>query len=159
MKRKRSIQLKAAFLMIVFSLNTIIGFACAVGIDMGFNTSHHHDEDSTEAPVHVHADGKKHIHHNEVTKHHHEADNDQHKSKNGKDDCCKDKVMQFSQLDKSVPRSLSVINPIFFLTFVSIFYNIEILFPFQASPNIKYFVRSHHPPIPDIRIAIQSFQI
>ena len=158
MKRKISIQIKAAFLLIVFSLNTVIGFACAVGIDMGFNSTHHHDEEATETSIHVHADGKKHIHHHEATKHHDEADND-HKSKDGKDNCCHDKVTQFTQLDKSVPQSLSVINPIFFITFVSAFHNSEILFPSQVTPNIKYFVRSHHPPIPDIRIAIQSFQI
>ena len=44
--------------MIVFSLNTIIGFACAVGIDMGFNSTDHHDEEATETSVHIHADGK-----------------------------------------------------------------------------------------------------
>jgi hypothetical protein len=157
MKRKISIQLKAAFLMIVFSLNTIIGFACAVGMDMGFNTSNHHDEEATEISVHVHADGKKHIHHG-ATKHHNKPDND-HKSKGGKDNCCHEKVIQFAQLDKTVPQSPGVMNPIFFITFASAFYNSEILFPSQVTPNIKYFVRSYHPPISDIRIAIHSFRI
>jgi hypothetical protein len=152
MKRKISIQLKAAFLMIVFSLNTIIGFACAVGIDMGFNSTHHHEEEASGISVHVHASGKKHIHQEEV-------DKDHHKSTDGKDNCCHNKVIQFAQLDKSVPQSLSVISQIFFITGVSTFYNSEILFPSQATPNIKYFVRSYHPPIPDIRTAIQSFQI
>ena len=45
--------------MLVFSLNTVIGFACAVGINMGFNTTHHHEEEATEAVVHIHKDGKK----------------------------------------------------------------------------------------------------
>ncbi len=160
-------------------MNTLVGFACAVGIDMGFNSTHHHEE-ATEATVHihadgarhhhdekaaktslhVHADGKKHIHHNEATKHHDEADNDHHKSKDGKDDCCNDKVTQFAQLDKALSPSLSfVINPVFVTAFISSFSNIDVFFFSQASPDIKYFVRSYHPPIPDIRIAIQSFQI
>ena len=158
MNRKIYIKIKAAFLLIVFSLNTIIGFACAVGIDMGFNATHHHDEEATEVSMHVQADGKKHIHHNEAIKHHDEPNND-HKSKDGKDSCCHDKVIQFAQLDKNVPQSSGVINPIFFITFISSFYNSEILFSSQVTPNIKYFVRNYHPPIPDIRIAIQSFQI
>ena len=69
MKRKLSIQLKAAFLLLVFAFNTLIGFACAIGIDMGFNSSNHHDEEATE--VHVHADGKRHDHLNQSEKHKH----------------------------------------------------------------------------------------
>ncbi len=144
--------------MIVFSLNTIIGFSCAVGMDMGFNSVHHHDEMAAETSVHVHANGKNHKH-NEAAKHHDEATNDHHNSKEGKDNCCNDFVLKFSQLDKSVPGSLSVINPIFFIAFLSSFYSSDILFHSQETPSIKYFVRSYHPPIPDIRIAIKSFQI
>ena len=156
MNQNISIQLKAIFLIIVFSLNTVIGFACAVGIDMGFNTTHHHEEEATEAIVHIHKDGKKHVHHNEAAKHHNEENNQ--KEKSGKDDCCNDKVIKITQIDKSFPQSLSAINPVFFTTFIVSFYNIDLLFTSQ-NVSIKYFVRSHHPPIPDIRVAIQSFQI
>ncbi|MEJ7678245.1 MAG: hypothetical protein WKG06_10375 [Segetibacter sp.] len=158
MKRNTPIQLKAAFLMIVFSLNTIIGFACTIGINMGFNSTC--NEEANETSVHVHADGKKHSHHNAAAKHHDKANNYQPKSKDGKDNCCNDKVTQFAQLDKALSPSLSfLVNPVFFTAFASAFYNIDVLFLSQGSSNIKYFVRSHHPPIPDIRIAIQSFQI
>ncbi len=54
MNKKISIQIKAAFLIGVFSLNTVIGFACAIGIDIGFNTAHHHDDEATEVTIHVH---------------------------------------------------------------------------------------------------------
>ena len=159
MKRGRSIQIRAAFLMIVFSLNTVIGFACAIGIDMGFNTQHHHEEEEIEAVVHVHADGKKHIHH-EAAKHHEEPDNDHHKSKDDKDGCCNDKVMKFNEVDKSASHSLNAsISPIFFTIFLASFNDVNIFYTSYVDTNIKYFVRSHHPPIPDIRIAIQSFQI
>jgi hypothetical protein len=158
MKKRIYIQFKAAFLIIVFSLNTVIGFACAIGIDMGFNSKHHHDEEATDSMVPVHADGKKHFHH-EASKHHDGADGN-HKSKDGKDNCCNDQVMKFNEVDKSASHSLNAsINPIFFTAFVSSFYTINDLYTSYINTSIKYFVRSYHPPILDIRIEIQSFQI
>ncbi len=143
--------------MIVFSLNTLIGFACAVGIDMGFNASHHHQEEASEAVIHVHSENKKHIHHEEA-KHHDESNKDHHKD--GKDNCCHDKVIKFNEVDKSASHSLNAsITPIFFTIFLASFSDINIFYTSYTNTNIKYFVRSHHPPIPDIRIAIQSFQI
>jgi hypothetical protein len=157
MNKNISIQLKAAFLFIIFSLNTMIGFACAIGIDMGFNTSHHHEEEATEAVVHIHKEGKKHVHHNEAAKYQDETND--HNEKNGKDNCCNDKVIKITQIDKSIPQSLrALVNPVFITVFISSFDSIDTLFTSQ-SVSVKYFVRSHHPPIPDIRIAIQSFQI
>lgn len=41
MKRTRTIQIKAVFLLVVFALNTMVGFACAVGME--FISHHHHD--------------------------------------------------------------------------------------------------------------------
>ena len=61
MVKTHSIQIKAAFLLIVFVTNTIVGFACSMGLDMGFN-SKHHSERGAEEVVHVHANGKKHVH-------------------------------------------------------------------------------------------------
>ena len=130
----------------VFGLNAVVGFACSIGIDMGFNT-HHHEEETTIT--------EKGSHH-----HHDETENHHHKSKDGKDNCCNDKVMKFEQLDKSVPQSISgSINPVFFTAFVTSFYNIDVIFHSQVNTSIKYFVRSYHPPISNIRVLIQSFQI
>lgn len=161
MTRNKSIRLKAAFLLMVFSLNTIVGFACSIGIDMGFNTKHHHDAEATEPTVHVHADGRKHVHHKKASNHHDsETASDHHKSTNGKDNCCNDGVMKITQLDKAVPQSVSIaLHPIFFNAFVSSFYYVDILYSSQVNTSIKHFVRSYHPPISDIRIAIQSFLI
>ena len=159
MNRQKSIRFKAAFLMVVFSLNTIIGFACALGIDMKFNTSHHHEEEATKTSVHIHADGKKHIH-QEKSKHHDETAKNHHNSKDKKDNCCNDEVMKFNEVDKSASHSLSqTISPIFFAIFVGSFYHINISYTSYIDTGIKYFVRSYHPPISDIRIAIRSFQI
>ena len=149
MKTNFSIQLKAGILLVVFALNTIVGFACAVGIDMGFN-SHHHNEEAAELTLHTHADGMQ---------HHHEADNQDKKSNDSKDNCCKDKVTKIAQADKSLPPSNSVINPLFLAAFISSQYNFDITGISKASPALNNFVRSRHPTISDIRIAIQSFQI
>ncbi len=148
MSKAISIQLKAASLLIIFSLNMFIGFACILGVDMGFNTQQHHEEEATE--MHVHANGKK---------HHHKKAEHKHPDEDKKGDCCNDKVIKISQADKAIPQITKRIIPIFFTAFVATYYNINIFCPSQASTSNKYFVRGHHPPIPDIRIAIQSFQI
>lgn len=148
MNRKKSIQFKAAFLLIVFSLNTVIGFACAIGLDMGFN-SHHHEESAIEVSENHHH-GKS--HHDETDVHHHQTNND-------KDNCCNDEVMKFQQVDKAIASSVTLISPVLFTSFLASYYNIDILSFNSRISDIKCFVRRHHPPIPDIRIAIQSFQI
>jgi hypothetical protein len=163
MSKALSIQFKAAFLIMIFSLNTVVGFACAVGVDMGFNANHPRDEKATEAVVHVHKDGKKHIHQEKKDSHshdktnHHDEASSPDKSKDG--NCCNDKVRNFEQLDKLIPTAKSIIKPVFFAAFVATYYQIHIPPYTDIVKDVKPFVRSHHPPIPDIRIAIQSFQI
>ena len=161
MNKAGSIKLKAAFLLTAFGLNTVIGFACSIGMDMGFNSKHHHNDELTEAVVHIHKDGKKHIHYEKKDTHskaqHHDQGNDK-RSEKQKDDCCNDKVQQLEQLDKSVPPSPNIICPVFSIGFFDVFYNVS-LPTNDIVRNIKQFVRSYHPPIPDIRIAIQSFLI
>ena len=142
-------QFKAAFLLIAFSLNTVIGFACAVGLDMGFN-SHHHEECGIEAAKN---------HQPNKSNHQGEADIHRHNANNDKDNCCNGGVMKFQKLDKALSSSINIINPVFFTSFLTSFFNIGILSSSTEISGTKYFVRSHHPPIPDIRIAIQSFQI
>jgi len=147
MKSNISIQLKAMFLVIVFGFNTVVGFACAIGIDMNFN-SHYHEEESPA--IHVHAEGKAQLH----EKHKHT-----HSTENGKDDCCNDKVLKIFQADKAVPHTTKLLNLTFFTAMVAVYYHINVSYPSQANTSTKYFVRGHHPPIADIRIAIRSFQI
>ncbi len=148
MTKHISIKLKAALLLIVFSLNTVIGFACAIGVDMSFNTTHHHDEDTAiETSVHQHADGKKHEHH--------------HDSKEGseKAGCCNDSLIKFQNLDKSLNQTGNVvINVPVFVALLSSYFGIEI-FKQTHVFNQKYIFDFFHPPPPDIRILIQSFQI
>lgn len=149
MKKNKSIQIKAAILLIVFSLNTVVGFACAVGLDMGFN-SHHHGESAIEVSENHHLD-KSH--------HQDEANIHQHQKNNDKDNCCNDGVMKFQQFDKNIATSFSLISPEFFTSFLASFYHIDLFSSNNRISAIKNFIRRHHPPIPDIRVAIQSFQI
>jgi hypothetical protein len=142
MQRKKSIELKAAFLLAVFSMNLVIGFACAVGLDMGFNSNHHEESSFASASIH-----------------HHDANIQNHQTKNDKDNCCNDEVMNFQKVDKALSSSIELTIPDFFTAYLAPFYNLYILSPYTQISDIKYFVRSYHPPIPDIRIAIQSFQI
>ncbi len=150
MKGNISIRIKAYLLLIVFSINTVIGFACAMGVDMGFNAHHHeNEEEATEVSVLDHEGGKMHEHHDEATNHHHKR----------KDDCCNEKVLKIFQTDKSVPQSNMLANHVFVTAFISSFCITDALYYHSEIPGIKYFFRGHHPPIPNIRIAIQSFQI
>lgn len=152
MNRSRSIQIKAVFLVLVFSIHTVIGVACALGIDFDCNMQTHQEEMAMATSA-GHSCGSARMHHEEAGK------NKAHKSTDNGDDNCCSKHAVLSKVDKSVPQSAGVPLPMFFTTFVAAFYNVNIASLFQNTPNIKYFVRSHHPPIPDIRIAIQSFQI
>lgn len=154
MKGNISIQLKAAFLIIVFSMNTVIGFACALGVDMGFNSKHHHDDDEEVTEVSVHVDGKEHQHHDEETKHHHDSKEDSEK-----DGCCNDGVIKFQNLEKNLNQNnTQVIYAYVFSTILSNFWSINIFNCVKALPQ-RYKARVFHPPPPDILIAIQCFQI
>ena len=163
MKKSKSIQLKAAILLIVFSCNTIIGFACGIGVDMSFKSKNDNSKKAIKTTIHVHADGKKHIHHEKAGSVDHNKTqeykrNVDEKSNKNKESCCTSKVTKFEQLDKLVPQSIKV-HSFFYTTFVSSFFAIANQYTSYIDTRLKYFVRSHHPPIPDLRIAIQSFQI
>lgn len=160
MNRNSGIQRKAAFLLIVFLLNTVVGFACSVGLDMGFNNPGHHQEEKALEPHHH--DGQESKDHHHKGKHEHDTSTDHHSSKTEKtaEDCCKDEVQKIERADKLSPPVLeyshyqpffTLIYPNYFLLEASVS-SLEILRP-------KHLVRDYHPPIPDIRIALQSFQI
>jgi len=152
MKGKISIQLKAGLILIVFAMNTVIGLACAAGIDMSFNSKHHIEEQVIKTPVHAHADGKKHDHHNEANKHNHEE-----KKASEKDACCNDVVVKFQNVEKKINPTTTIEPPVF-VAIVNTFpatnlFNISRTFP------DKKIVRFFYPPPPNILIAIQRFQI
>ncbi len=154
MKKNISIQLKAAVLLIVFGLNTIVGFACGIGIDMGFNSTHHEEEKATVN--HVHDNGKSDDHYNPSANHQHEAKKADSKEKKG---CCNDEVQKLQSLDKALNQNAkTAIDAPVFAAIISTFLGIDIFNSAKAYPP-KYIARFFYPPPPDIRIAIQSFQI
>ncbi|HEY5393357.1 MAG TPA: hypothetical protein VIJ92_08655 [Ginsengibacter sp.] len=111
MNQRKSIQFKAAFLLIAFSLNTVIGLSCAVGLDMGFN-SHHHEECGIEGTGN-HQDDKSH-HYGKADIHHHKANDE-------KDNCCNGGVVKFQKVDKAISSSINLVNPVFFTAFLTSF--------------------------------------
>ena len=128
MKGNISIQLKAAFLIIVFSMNTVIGFACAMGVDMGFNSKHHHDDDKEAMETAVPVNGKEHQHHDEEAKHHHDSKEDLEKG-----GCCKDGVIKFQNLDKNLNQNNTpVIYAHVFATIRSDFWNVNVFILYAA---------------------------
>ncbi len=139
--------------MLVFSLNTLLGFACSLGLKMGYN-EHHHEEE-----VFVPASHKDHHQHGSDQKHYQDKKLPHPNSKSNDDDCCSNGVTTFNLLSKTVPQPVSLVHPVFFVAFKAIWFDTSILSYTNVLKDIKPFVRTHHPPIPDIRIAIQSFQI
>ena len=154
MKSNLSIQIKAAILLLVFAMNTLIGFACAVGVDMGFNMPHHQDEEITK--VHVHSDGTNHDHHKKPDQHQHKESKAESKENKG---CCNDEAQKLQSLDKVLNQhAKTLIDTPVFVAIISTFLYIDIFNSVKAYPS-KYITRHFHPPPSDIRIIIQSFQI
>ena len=162
MKKHKTIQLKATFLLLVFSLNTIIGFACAVGLDMGFNSKHHHGESiSHNSKPHKHK-GKSHHHHNKSHSHPTKSQHSNNGIQSGateKENCCNKDATQLSQADKllgtvvysGIEMPVAIIALHFlYLSHLSSF-----------KPEIKKIqeVRPYVLNSRGIRVSIQSFQI
>ena len=145
MKRNIPAQLKAAFLLIIFYLNIIIAIGCNLGLCMCCKSAY---QGETAMMANK---GSCHLHHNKSA--------EPLKSKGCTDNCCNVNVIKFLKVDKSFPECLSVPNGISFTILISYFDNPDVLDTSVLSSSTRYFVRGHHPPITDIRIAIQSFQI
>jgi hypothetical protein len=152
MLRQQKNRIKALLLLVVFSINSLAGFACSIGVNMGYNIDHHHKH------------AKSHIHKNHTLLHNHT-----HKHVNTgvvfngitKDDCCSNTVTKFNLLDKSVTdNSFQRQVPFISIVYLSAFF-IKIDNP--GIHNVKswfqFVRRSCSLDDTDIRIAIQSFQI
>ncbi len=173
--RITSIQFKAAFLLFVFSLSTIVGFACSVGLNTSLTADHH--KETAEPLQKGHEHGKSHKHpasddHQHTPANHHEKQSDPHQEEadhhkkvsepqeNPDDNCCKEEVAKFEKSEKRTPQSFNYnLQPQFVTLVFGTPTNIDVLASNVYLPSNKYFVRNHHPPIADIRLAIQSFLI
>jgi ABC-type Zn2+ transport system substrate-binding protein/surface adhesin len=170
MKPLRAIQYKALFLLITFSMNTVVGFACSLGVDMGFNSKHHShaggkQHEDSEADHHDEHDGNSsHGHQHEAISHHHsESDNDTNTvsfTSQDEENCCKDYIVGFNSLDKllvkqnSTQQKIAWLSPFIISAFIS-----------EANNAKGYVQHLRIPPReidyspPDIRVFIQSFLI
>ena len=91
MKEQRKNIIRALFLLVVFSMNTLAGFACSICIDMGYNANHHAGSSHTHKKAHSDHSSDN-IHHKHGTT----------KEKSNHHDCCSDEITKFIQLDKSL---------------------------------------------------------
>lgn len=167
MKSSRTIKYKALFLLVSFSLNSVVGFACSLGLDMGFNSSHHsHEgEEKHEHKHDGHAKGHDNQHHEEGAHKHNHREIGEHRDGNtvqfnvpSEDNCCKDFVVGFQSLDKQlVQKPYPVKQKTEYAPFVlpaTINVNKQVYTePVRTPPKIP----DHSPP--DIRVFIQSFLI
>lgn len=160
MKVRPSIRYKAIILTIIFLSNTIVGFACSIGADMGFNKDHHADQPAGKTKPHHHPPGTKPHSHKHEHKEAKASSHHEHGEKEAKDNCCKDVVAKFVDLDKRINSKVALKFPPFSsdLQLITCLRSEFSANGFHVVVK-KYFVRYHHPPIRDIRVAIQSFQI
>ena len=142
---------KAIFLLVIFLLNTVVGFACAVGMER---------DNHGESDVHVSSKKNNHKHdhqHKGAHVHKHSASNGPNLSK--EDPCCKTLVNDLVVQGKLVPQSVKnqVILPVLLLPD----YNYNFLIPSVklALKKSVYAGQRERPPNRDIRISINSFQI
>ncbi|MEP6951608.1 MAG: hypothetical protein ABI863_20115 [Ginsengibacter sp.] len=146
---KASIKLKAAILFIVFASNTVLGFACAVGVNASLLKRiiyHIGILEATGSSLNMQAVEKK-------------APEKDDCCKKGNDNCCNKKVVSFEQLDKSInqPVTAKFVMPVFELpSYLS--FNTKIYSGTSISVLNNIFRNLHSPP-EDIRVSIRSFQI
>lgn len=161
MKISLSIKFKAVFLTILFLSNTVVGFACTIGADMVFNKEHHDEHSAIPATkVHSHPKGTKPHSHSNNNAESSAAHSHKKKQESKKDNCCKDEVAKFVAVDKQISKTISIKAPQMFADLLRpVFILADVEMASGNTPDQRYFVRCHHPPIPDIRIAVQSFQI
>ncbi|WP_081153208.1 HYC_CC_PP family protein [Niastella vici] len=150
MKPNRTIQLKAVFLLIVFSLNTIVGFACAAGLNMGFNKHHHHETGSRSTIAHHHEKGTPHHHHHEELAKSKTTDNH---------NCCTDNATQLSGSDKLLSQTINsgIETPVALIA-LHFLYSANLSSFIQDTKKIQV-VRPYVLNSRGIRVSIQSFQI
>lgn len=157
MRISRQTYYKALLLLIVFSLNTVVSFACSFG--GVFHNFHHRGSVAME---HNHNSPGKHAHgtahkedHDKKPAHTHDAESPGDK----KGDCCSDQVTELQKLDKSVSRNIEAPHLNFITVFIASYSE---LFFFQAGKQDLQPHKIRWRPtatIQDLRIIIQSFQI
>jgi len=143
---------KAIFLLVIFLLNTVVGFACALGTEeIHDNDNHSH----TKAAVHEHKDHQ----HNHAKGHEHQMTSTPGLDPLKEDPCCKKVVNELTIQSKLIPETAKVLVnlPVIWLAN----YPYTLLVPTSSIERGQsgYIDHRYRPPNEDIRISIQSFQI
>lgn len=170
----KSKKIKAAVLLLVFSFNTLVGFACSVGFNFKENSKHHEKSGShSHDKPHQHSTGTNHSHdHGDITGHHgydegtippHDHTNTNiHETPGDENNCCSDEVIKLSLLDKAITKTNQNLLPLpaevaFTLSaFILATYNNGEAFVKLKPPLLRSWPLANHT---DLRIVIQSFQI
>ena len=155
---------KALVLMVVFSLNTVVSFACSLS-DLFHNFHHHHSAAKIEDHHggHNHSHGKMHHHSHEKAGSHDHGNNPLEKpdqnTTHSKDDCCSNSVVQMQQVEKAISRIIDAPTVDFVESLSASYYHLSFNTP-QQETKIPGNIRWRYPTtIQDLRIVIQSFQI
>ena len=152
MSRQTKNRIRGFILLLVFSMNTLAGFACSVGMNMGYNKDHHqHSKEVVKASTE-----HEHNHHDQEPQ---KSESEKGHNESGKD-CCGD-ITKLNLADKSVVSSISLQAPVFLVAFVSHFIVSEIdtpsLLENTTSNSLRRSWNLHDHT--DLRIVIQSFRI
>lgn len=159
MNKSLAIQLKAAFLLFLLSLNMFVGFACSIGLMSGNNAQHHPpkaENKSTHTHSHEHGKTGKGGHHHEKAKaQNHLTD---HKDANDKKGCCSDEVQKIQQLDKNINSNGKIIAVDVIADVAQTHYQPYPVIYSTTNP-VKLRERFFYPPPPNILLSIQRLQI
>ena len=155
MNKTLAIQLKATFLLFIFSLNMFVGFGCSIGLSSVNNASLRHPETvnkSAHAHSHEHGKGGKGHDHSSTKTHNHKTD---HKDKKG---CCNDEVQKVQQLDKNINSNVKNIALHVITNLLETHYHSYSVILSNENPT-KLRERFFYPPPLNILLKIQRFQI
>lgn len=148
---------KALLLTLVFSLNTIVSFACSFSNLL--HGIHHHETATAPAAEHQHS----HNHHSSGSdKHEHDDQQHQHSagtSREAKDDCCSESVVEIEKVEKAVSRSIEAPQALFIASFFATYASLFQIDTIEDASIPTYIRWRLSATIPDLRIVIQSFQI
>jgi hypothetical protein len=145
-------RIKAMFLLVVFSLNMLTGFACAVGVDMEYNV-HHHKQSKMD-----HATEKERQH---WFGHYYMATAANFGDASAKNDCCFNNAVKFMLLAKTIPTyNANPKFPAIVLVFTSPFTFQSLVNPqFAIHSRFRSVQRSYFFTNMNIFLAIESFRI
>ena len=158
MNKTFAIQLKAAFMLFIFSLNMFVGFACSIGLMSGSNAQHQPVvtvKKSAHSHSHEHGKAGKGHHHEKAKPHDHKTDHKDAKDKKG---CCSDEVQKIQQLDKNLKSNVKIIAVDVVAEVAPTHYQPYAVI-FSTTNPAKLRERFFYPPPPNILLSIQRFQI